>query len=212
MSLPPGDVSFLAARPEDAEAIAALALAVFRSDYYSTVLRGDEVDYFWNRMYRPEILRAEMARGVSYEKILRQDRMIGFLSCVMDRASQRLRLGKLYLLPEHQGLGIGKLALRRVQAEARRLGASEVFLYVFRKNWKAIRVYQGAGFVFQRAERSYTEDGYCYEDYLLCWRPAPSAPFTPDPPFPDIRGHDTPIPTRARSGNEVRRPPQARHE
>jgi ribosomal protein S18 acetylase RimI-like enzyme len=211
MSLPPDDVSFLAAEPEDAEAIAALALAVFRSDYYCAVLRGDEVDYFWNRMYRPEILRAEMARGVSYEKILRKDRMIGFLSCVVDDASRRLRLGKLYLLPEHQGLGIGKLALRRVQAEALRLGASEVFLYVFRKNWRAIRVYQGAGFVVQRAERSYTEDGYCYEDYLLCWRPEPPAPITPDPPFPDIRGHDTPNPTHARSGNEAHRLPRARH-
>ncbi|HYE34727.1 GNAT family N-acetyltransferase [Methylocaldum sp.] len=162
-------LSIVSAEPADAEAIAEMALDIWQRHYYPEVLTQDAIEYFWNRMYRPEVVRSEMACGVVYERIELDGRMIGFLAYHHQPEQSRVRLNKLYLLPEYHEQGFGAFALAHVKAVAARLGAREIFLYVFRKNDRAVRAYFRAGFVIARAETTECGDGYYYDDYVMCW-------------------------------------------
>jgi len=158
----------VSAGPEDAEAIAEMALDIWRRHYYPDVLTRDEIEHFWNRMYRPEAIRGEMERGIVYERIELHGKPIGFLAYHHQPEQSRIRLCKLYLLPEHHGQGYGAFALAHVKAVAARLRVREIYLYVFRRNDKAVRAYLRAGFVIVRAEVSEGGDGYYYDDYVMC--------------------------------------------
>ncbi|MGX2038799.1 GNAT family N-acetyltransferase [Methylocaldum sp. MU1018] len=160
-------LSFVSAGFQDAEAIAEMALDIWRRHYYPDVLTEDAVEYFWNRMYRLEVLRSEMASGIVYERIELDGEMIGFLAYHHRPEQARMRLNKLYLLPQCHGRGYGAFALAHVKAVAARLRVREIYLYVFRRNDRAVRAYLRAGFVIARAEMSDGGDGYYYDDYVM---------------------------------------------
>jgi RimJ/RimL family protein N-acetyltransferase len=161
-------LSIVSAQPSDAAAIAEMALDIWRRHYYPKVLTQDEIEYFWNRMYRPEVIRSEMERGIVYERILLDGEMVGFLAYHYQPERARMRLSKLYLLPQYHGRGYGAFALAHVKAVAARLRAREIYLYVFRKNDRAVGAYRRAGFVIVRAEVTEAGDGYFYDDYVMC--------------------------------------------
>jgi GNAT superfamily N-acetyltransferase len=100
-------LSIVSARPHDAEDIANMALDIWRRHYFPDVLNEDAIAYFWNRMYRPDVIRSEMERGIVYERIMLNGKMIGFLAYHHQPEQARMRLNKLYLLPEYHGRGYG---------------------------------------------------------------------------------------------------------
>jgi GNAT superfamily N-acetyltransferase len=106
---------FVPAGPEDAEAMAAMALDIWRRCWCPSVLTAEEIEYFWRRAYRPEVLREHMNNGAVYEWIEADGRNAGFVAYSVEAEHNRLQLGKLYLLPEYHGRGIGSEALARLQ-------------------------------------------------------------------------------------------------
>lgn len=163
-------VQFQPALPSQAEAISTLSLAIWEASYRPDLLSEGEFACFWNRAYTPERLRADMARGACYEWICVAGRRAGFLAYRHEPDGRRLLLGKLYLATEWHGQGIGARALARVLDAGRRLDVAEVYLYVFRRNLKAIRAYRRAGFVIDRPEVTPCEGGYRYDDYVMVHR------------------------------------------
>jgi RimJ/RimL family protein N-acetyltransferase len=161
-------LSIVTAKPQHAEAIAEMALEIWRQHYFPDVLTEDAIEHFWSRMYRPEVIRSEMERGIVYERIMLDSKMIGFLAYHHQPEQMRMRLNKLYLLPQYHRRGYGAFALAHVKAVAARLRVREIFLYVFRRNEKAIRAYLRAGFVIARAEVTEGGSGYYYDDYVMC--------------------------------------------
>jgi ribosomal protein S18 acetylase RimI-like enzyme len=111
-----------------------------------------------------------MAAGAVYEWIEVEGRRCGFLAYRGEPGGIRMRLSKLYLLPECHGRGFGALALARVKAAARERGFREVGLYVFKRNAKAIRAYTRAGFVVERAASFEAGEGFQYDDYIMVCR------------------------------------------
>ena len=164
---------FLTAGPEDAEAMAAMALDIWRRCHRPDVLTDEEIEYFWHVGYRPETLREEMQRGAVYEWIAAEGGKIGFLAYCLEADRNRLHLGKLYLRPEYHGRGIGVEALERLKTVAAGLGVEEIYLYVFRKNVPAVHAYLRAGFVVERAEVIECGNGCCFDDLVMRWRAEP---------------------------------------
>ena len=70
-----------------------------------------------------------------FRKILRDDTPVGFF-CLCDG-----ELDSLFIFPEFQGLGIGTQVIRDCQAIS-----PSLFLFVFRKNTRAVSLYQKLGF------------------------------------------------------------------
>jgi RimJ/RimL family protein N-acetyltransferase len=161
---------FLHASAEDAAAISEMALGIWRQHYWPEVLTQAEIDFFFERSYKPSTLVESMASGAVYEWIVKNDRRIGFLSYEPRPQADRMRLGKLYVAPEFHGQGYGAAALARIREAAMRLGRSEVELYVFRRNKKAIKAYQRAGFVIDRADCFDAGGGFVYDDYIMVLR------------------------------------------
>lgn len=166
------NVVFVPAELNDVEAIAEMADTIARRHYLPDVLTEGELACFAPLAYAPDVVSAQMQAGVRYEWILLSGRRVGFLAYAERDGGERLNLGKLYLEVSCHGLGIGQAALRRVQSIAEQQGAREVYLYVFRKNHKAVRAYLRAGFVIERAEMTPCDNGFCFDDYVMAYRPS----------------------------------------
>jgi len=167
------DVAFEPAGLEDVGAIALLADEISRQHYLPDVLTESQLACFGPLAYAPEVLTAQIQSGVRFEWILHAGRRVGFLAYALRDGGERLNLGKLYLALSSHGQGIGQVALRRVQAIGEQQGVKEVYLYVFRKNHKAIRAYQRAGFVIDRAEVTPCDNGFYFDDYVMMYRLEP---------------------------------------
>lgn len=169
LDLQAGEVRIVPVQIEDAEAIAAMGWDIWQRHYFPKVLSQDAIAYLWQRTLSPATVREEMARGVVYEWIEWAGIRLGFLAWQHLPAQSRMRLNKLYLLPEYHRRGIGTLALTHVKAIAARLVVREIYLYVFKKNEQAIRAYLKAGFTIAREEITDAGQGYCYDDYVMVY-------------------------------------------
>lgn len=91
---------------------------------------------------------------------------IGFLS-FSSEADGRVKLHKMYVLPEHQRRGIGQQLLAHVCQSARALGARAVWMQVNKRNERAIAAYLKAGFRVEREAVFDIGGGYVMDDYLM---------------------------------------------
>ena len=92
---------------------------------------------------------------------------VGFISYSFDAADFRVKLSKLYLLPQWHGCGTGRHMLQHVQARATQLGAREVRLQVNKQNTRAIRAYQRAGFSVLEAVVTDIGGGFVMDDFIM---------------------------------------------
>ena len=160
---------FEAALPDDADALAEMSRDIWRRHYLPGILSEAELNFFWDRAYRPAHLVRHMQAGGRYEWITVDKEKVGFLAYAVEADAVRLHLSKLYLLPEFHGRGIGRQALRRVQDFAHRQDLREIYLYVFRGNEQAIRAYLRAGFVISGTEITECGHGFRYDDYVMVY-------------------------------------------
>lgn len=105
--------------------------------------------------------------------VMVQDEMIigtsGFGKSRMEEMNGFGEIISLYFLPEYMGKGYGRLLLREVVGELKRMDFDKVFLWVLEENRNARRFYEKCGFV--QTERRLTnniggkelkEVQYCY--------------------------------------------------
>ena len=123
------------ARSEDAEFTYQVRKAAFR-EYVEDLLGWDEQEERRRHAagYRAQDFRVIQADGLE----------VGILRTEL--AEDRLHLHQLYLLPEHQGRGIGAACARIVMDEARRLRLP-VHLTVIKNNARARAFWERLGFV-----------------------------------------------------------------
>lgn len=160
-------VSFELAGPEDAHDISSMSLDIWSRYYSPDILTADEVIFFWDRAYSPARLRDDMASGTDYQWIKVDSKRVGFLALALDADQKKLYLSKLYLAPEYHGLGIGSSVLAKIQERGRTAGVREIYLYVFRRNIRAVHAYLNAGFVVSREEVTECAEGFSYDDYVM---------------------------------------------
>ena len=120
--------------------------------YLPTDLHTAEETHAWMRdvVFRSE--RVWVAEQV--------DRIVGYASAHDEF------LNNLYVLPEHQGRGIGTALLAEVKEHSR----DGVKLWTFEPNRAAIRFYERHGFVTVRRTVGHTNEENV-ADRLMTWRP-----------------------------------------
>ncbi len=147
-------------------ALRALAEQIWRVSY-AEMITPAQIDYMLEWMYGPETIAREMAEGVVWETAWLDGEMVGFHSCTLDAPEQRLKLNKLYLLPELQGSGLGQQLIERVHALAAQRGARQVWLQVNKNNTRAIRAYERAGYVVERSAVFDIGGGFVMDDFIM---------------------------------------------
>ena len=163
--------TFHPAAPGDAALLRSLAERIWRESY-AGVVSAEQMAYMIERMYSQETIARELAEGVCWELVRLDADAVGYHSITFG-ADGVAKLNKLYLLPAHQGRGLGQEMLARVFALAAGRGAREVRLQVNKANLRAHRAYERFG--FRRIEEAVFDigGGYVMDDYIMA-RPVAS--------------------------------------
>ncbi len=155
------------ATTEDLPALSELAGVIWRQHYPGIISRA-QIDYMLDRMYSLETLNAELrAKGIRFERLLVNDRFVGFASYGPTSEPGVMKLHKCYLLPELHGRGYGSLLLRHCEQAARRLGARRLILAVNKQNSKAVTAYERNGFVIAESVITDFGGGFVMDDYIM---------------------------------------------
>jgi ribosomal protein S18 acetylase RimI-like enzyme len=160
------NVTFARATPTDIALLQVLAGRIWRA-HYPSIISVEQIEYMLDRMYGADVIEQEMRAGTCWELIRDGEGAVGFLSYSLDHTAARFKLHKLYVLVERHGQGLGRAGLARVMGVAAALGAREVSLYVNKKNQKAIRAYERAGFTVAESVTSEIGGGFVMDDYRM---------------------------------------------
>jgi diamine N-acetyltransferase len=157
---------FKRAEEPDVPVLRDLAARIWR-EYYPAIITHAQIEYMLGRMYSPEAISSELARGVVWKLASRNGAAVGFLAFELNSAERRIKLHKLYLLPEMHGQGIGRAMLEEVKADAMRMGADQIHLQVNKRNSRAIAAYQRAGFQIERSIVADIGGGFVMDDFVM---------------------------------------------
>lgn len=165
-------LTFRPATADDLPLLRDLACRIWRLSYVE-MITPEQIEYMLEWMYSPEKIAEEMAGGVLWKLALLEEVPIGYLALVF-YGTHHAELSKLYLLPEHQGRGLGQQMLAHALHLAATHGCAELRLRVNKQNERALRAYERAGFRIVDALVADIGSGYVMDDYVLT-RPTPAS-------------------------------------
>lgn len=135
---------------------------------YPEIISVGQIDYMLRSFYSVDKMRDEVeTKGVCYAVIDVNGRPSGYLSFEVLRGERCAFLHKLYLNPQHHGMGAGSETLKWVEQTAAKLGLGKVKLRVNKHNALAIRTYRRSGFEFAGEETSDIGGGFVMDDYWM---------------------------------------------
>lgn len=135
---------------------------------YGQILSTAQVDYMLEMIYSTETLNDNMTnKGHLFLLAKEGADCLGFASCEHHYLEKNTtRLHKLYLLPEAQGKGIGKLLLDKVVFLAKENHSDRISLNVNKFN-KAFSFYKKTGFEIVAEEILEIGNGFVMDDYKM---------------------------------------------
>lgn len=160
-------MTIIPASPSDFPIIKALAYAIW-PDTYGAILSVGQLDYMLAKFYSEEsLLELYLEKGHRFLLVKEDDRALGFASYEhLYKETNTTRIHKIYLLPETQGRGLGRLLVQEIEKIAVENHADRLSLNVNRYN-KAQHFYKKIGFEIVEEEDIELEFGYLMEDYVM---------------------------------------------
>jgi ribosomal protein S18 acetylase RimI-like enzyme len=134
---------------------------------YKDILSAEQMKYMLDLFYSESSLQKQMQEA--HQFILAQDEnnAVGFASYSSKNNNGTIyRLHKIYIDPNQQGKGIGKILIDYICNDIKPKGATNIELNVNRYN-KAIQFYQKIGFTITKEEDIDIGNGYFMNDYIL---------------------------------------------
>lgn len=162
------DIKFVQAQPNDWSIIHSIAHRTWPATY-GDLIGPDQLQYMLDYIYSESALKEQMEKmNHVFTLVYKDGSLVGFVSVEENyQSSEQLMIHKLYVLPELQGQGFGKVILNYICSKAKETGHSSVRLKVFFKNKKAIFFYKHFGFLIQSEEETKFENGYRILDYVM---------------------------------------------
>lgn len=137
-------------------------------DTFGAILTPEQIAYMLHWMYRPEAL-AQQVEQKGHVFLMAVDGMgeaVGYVSYEVNYKSQTTKIHKLYLLPQTQGQGIGRLLIEAVAERAKAADNNALALNVNRQN-RAVQFYERMGFAVRETEDIDIGNGYWMQDYVM---------------------------------------------
>lgn len=151
---------------QDFEAIRDLAYAIWPVTY-GPILSKTQVDFMLDSFYSNATLAQSVENGHRYLLVIEDGKALGFVGYEHRYKGHPVtRIHKIYVLPQTQGMGIGKMLVKHIESLARQNGSSVLSLNVNRFN-KALGFYQKIGFEITGEEDIAIGHGYLMEDYNM---------------------------------------------
>lgn len=138
---------------------------------YQGIITPEQIRYMLDNMYSAtNIEKSILDPHQAFWLAEKDDKALGFCGIEHDYPEANFtRVHKLYILPDTQGMGIGKILLNHVGKEAVSHGNQYLHLNVNRYN-KAVDFYQKAGFTVAREEVLDIGNGYVMDDFIMTKR------------------------------------------
>jgi ribosomal protein S18 acetylase RimI-like enzyme len=136
---------------------------------YGEILSKEQLKYMLEKFYSTSALTLKINQKSEIFYIAKDenDSVLGFFSIEHNfELEQKSKIHKIYILPENQGKGIGKLVLEEAIGLAKLQKQESVVLNVNRFN-KALYFYQKMDFEIIQTIDIEIGDGYLMEDFIL---------------------------------------------
>jgi GNAT superfamily N-acetyltransferase len=135
---------------------------------YGAILSQDQIDYMLNLWYASDVLIDNMTNKEHFFLLAFDGAVcLGFASYEHNYLNKNVtRLHKIYLLPEAQGKGVGKLFIDTIENLAQVNHSDFISLNVNKFN-KAFAFYQKIGFEIVDEYDTEIGNGYLMEDYIM---------------------------------------------
>ncbi|WP_192821529.1 GNAT family N-acetyltransferase [Rufibacter sp. LB8] len=149
----------------DPAVIQELALATWQTTYQH-ILAQAQIEYMLQTFYTQEALQQQMGTGQTFLLASQAGVPVAFAAFSCSQPQENLyKLNKLYIHPEYQGLGVGRLLLEEVVSRAKTMGGKELELNVHRLN-PAFYFYKRHGFTVHLVADIPLGD-FVLNDYIL---------------------------------------------
>lgn len=134
---------------------------------YGSILSSEQLNFMLEKMYSLEALKIQ-ATEKKHHFILAsaEEKPLGFASFEFSPETHLTKIHKIYLLPQSQGLGIGKAMVQYISEEAKDQNQKGISLNVNRFN-PALNFYKKIGFEIVKEENIEIGNGYLMEDYVM---------------------------------------------
>lgn len=135
---------------------------------YTGILSEKQIEYMLDMMYNDKALAEQMQLlNHRFALVSKDDIVVGFVSCEYGyKDSEATKIHKLYVLPQYQGLGLGKKLIEQVEQQAIQSNNTSILLNVNRFN-PSLDFYRRMGFEVIKEENIDIGNGYWMEDYVL---------------------------------------------
>ncbi len=146
--------------------IISLAREIWLPTFY-IYFSDDELNSLFSGMYTTEKL-TEILNNPDYKFYIVENsaqNTIGYFATEVKKGY--LKLDKIYVALDQQGLGIGKWMYEQIANGAKEMGLSEIQLNVNRRNAPAIAFYERLGFTILRSEDIPGPNGFIYDDFVM---------------------------------------------
>ncbi|MGR3812013.1 GNAT family N-acetyltransferase [Jiulongibacter sp. NS-SX5] len=159
-------IEIIRAEKEDLSIIQELAYKIWPPTF-KDILSDAQMEYMLEMMYSLESLEQQVKDGVVFLLCKVNSKIVGFAGYELNyKNSPKLKLHKLYFLPETQGKGLGKMMINRLAEIGEESEQLVIALNVNRFN-KAYDFYLKTGFQKVGSEDIDIGNGYLMEDFIL---------------------------------------------
>ena len=132
---------------------------------YQNILLAKQIEFMLQDNYSEAALKQQMLNGDTFLMLKSHQEPKGFASFSKTEKPNEFKIHKLYIHPDQQGKGLGKLFLEVIEEKVKELGAKFLLLNVNRGN-QAKLFYEKMGFeVIQEIDIPYFE--YILNDYIM---------------------------------------------
>jgi ribosomal protein S18 acetylase RimI-like enzyme len=135
---------------------------------YGEILSKAQLDYMLDAFYNEEALKDSVLNKVHHFLLAKEgEETLGFASYEHHyNQKKQTKIHKIYILPQTQGKGIGKVLIDFVESVAKENDSTALSLNVNRFN-KALHFYQKLGFEIVEEVNIELDHGYLMEDYVM---------------------------------------------
>lgn len=153
------------ATTNDIKTIQEIALPTWKVTY-SEILSAEQMEYMLEMMYSNESLTTQLSdKNQTFLFACEDNKKLGFVSFEIGN-DDKVKLHKLYVLPDQQGKRIGETLIKEVEKRTVEAKKIAVQLNVNRFN-KALNFYKRVGFDIVEEVDVEIGNGYLMEDYVL---------------------------------------------
>ncbi|KOP38024.1 N-acetyltransferase [Flavobacterium sp. WLB] len=135
---------------------------------YGEILTKEQLDYMLDLFYSEEALAKQIENKEQlFYLISDSESTIGFIGIEHNYKNEALtKIHKIYLLPETQGKGYGKIVFESIEKLALENNSAALLLNVNRFN-TALNFYKKLGFEIKETVDIEIGNGYLMEDYVM---------------------------------------------